>query len=467
MVLVAPGIAEPDTALLRDLLEIGPPVRREEEGNVELVLAPRSTQDGEGLSGRRPSAAVAVGLLEGLTDVLPLALGLHHRDGIEPREQHIIGPIALRRVRPHAPLGDGAVQAFLREGAPALGERLRVDLPAGGAELRVDEPARGRLVEVHVRAGESGLVNGGLEGLRGCGDGLRLERGQLRGVLRLDGLDGGFGRRLQRLHVPGALRFDVLRQALPQRALFCLLGGALLGGEALLGLFFHGGADGVQIDSALRQLRAQGFELRCERGVVACRVGRGDERPRIEVAIVAKGPLEPDPQLAGLLELVEGFAVIASAVVDGVVAAPPELVEQLARGEGQRAALREPTQHIDLGVSRVDVDTHLRGGPLRQDLPESPERPDARHRKLRKLPLRLGPQDDQPRIVVREEVEVTSWAGEHAPNETRAGRRREGARRRPPPWEPAQPARLGGMRRSKSLKLAVMALSLPTPAELL
>ncbi len=236
----AAHVVEPDAALGLELLEVGAPVGREEEGQAAGAPGAAGERDvalgGEGLG-------VAVGLGEGAGHIRAPALGLHHGHGLEAHEEDIVGATVGG-----GPLGDGLGAAGLGAGAVLVGEALRVRLPTGLAELRVDETAGVGFVQLQLLAGLVGGSGQLLQGLGWLGGGTGLEGGQLLGELFL----------------------GLLGELLPDVAVLGIAPGPLLRVEPAAGLGLGGGTGGLGVElrgaEALAQALQLGTRVRCSPG---------------------------------------------------------------------------------------------------------------------------------------------------------------------------------------------------------
>ena len=158
-------VAEPDAALGGELAQEWAPVRREGERNAVGAIRPPVLGVQHGFRRGREPAAVALGLLQRRRHIDVLALGLHHGDGCQSDEQHVVGRAAVR-----GPLGDRQVLVLLGASALRVDQGRGVRGPAGLPELLIDQLARLGLVEVDRR--RRGVRRGderghGLPGLRG------------------------------------------------------------------------------------------------------------------------------------------------------------------------------------------------------------------------------------------------------------------------------------------------------------
>ncbi|MFT3765751.1 MAG: hypothetical protein QM820_09570 [Minicystis sp.] len=363
VVLRAAGVAEPDAALGLDLPEIGPAVGGEEEGDAEA--AGPGARGEAGVRGEHEGLAVTVGLVfEDGGDVGAELLGLDDGDGFEAGEEDVVGAALLG-----GPLGDRLVLPLLRARAGGVRERRGVGLPAGGAELGVDDAPRVGLAERDGLAGRGGALDGGLHRGGSLVRGARLHGGDLGG-------EAGF----ERGEIALALGLRLLGEGLPELALLRELGRELLGAEPRPRLGLGGGARGLGGRGALRQLAPEQLELLADGGVLARRIGRGDEGSGIEPGVVAEGALEPDGQLARHLELVERLLVIAEALVDGAVAREADAGEQALGDAREHAPLAEPGDEVRLRLTRDRVEAEPRGRALRQHLGEEAQLGQARSR---------------------------------------------------------------------------------------
>jgi hypothetical protein len=361
MVRRAAGVEEPDAALDLQLAQVRPAVGGEQEG--DEVALPRSARRFEG-RGDVEAAAVALGLLDRSGDVLPGALGLHHRQRRQAAEQDVV-----RRTVGGGPLGDGQVASFPGTGAEAVAELVAVGVPAGVAQLQVDQLAGLGLVEGHRRGGFVRAL---------------VEFAALRRGLRLAvGTDGG-----QAAQVFGGLRLGLGGEG--QGRVGVAAGGFGVGlGEApgFVGeegaLLRRGGAPAFFVEP-----RGELGDPRTQRGGGIDRRLRGHERPRRERAVDDQ-LVVPDAQRAGRSESLDGVPGVAGDLVAGLVAesaddlerlddaavvdARGQLADQLGQGlagvegEARGAALGEALDELaQLDQRRVGVAVAVELGELRQ-----------------------------------------------------------------------------------------------------
>ena len=116
--------------------------------------------------------------------------------------------------------------------------------------------------------------------------------------------------------------------------------------------------------------------------------------------------MKPGRELERHLELVERLAMIAATFVHSEVARDAETMKQIDDEIGRRAALREPADEARLRVPRAAMKARPRRRALREDFTEEAKLAEARRRIFREEALGLGTEDDEVRIVVREELEA-------------------------------------------------------------
>jgi hypothetical protein len=340
-----------------------------------------------------------------------LTLGLDDCDGGEAGEEDVVCPAGLACLL-GGPLGDSEVLPALGAHAGGKSERLRVGLPAGGAQLAVDEHARRLLVELDRVAGLLGAQQGGGD-LRGrCGRRSGLHRGQLSLELGdlgercagASGLGGG------RLGVGARLLGD---QRLHDRDVLGGLPRALLGGHSArgggLGLAPHLlERPGRRLERrlVLLALLLEARELVVEPRLRLLRLGRGDERPGIELLVVAERALEPQRELTRHAQLMQRSVVVPRVLVGRGVSCPAQLVEDrpLLRPDG--VAVDEPLDALLLRLAGVDEAAELREGVHREQLGEEAQGDEGRHGVLGELRLGLRGEHHELRVVVREVREV-------------------------------------------------------------
>jgi hypothetical protein len=286
------------------------------------------------------------------------------------------------------------VAARSRAGAALPGECFRVRLPAGLAQLGVDEVAGVGLVQLELLAGPVGGVGELLEGLRRPGGGAGLEGGQL--------LDESL--------------FGLLGELLPGGAVLGVAAGALLGVEAAAGLGLGGGASRLHVEPRGIEGLAQALQLGGEGGVLLGGIGRRDEGAGLEVGLAAEGAVEPEAQLAGHLELVEGLAMGGAGLVDGLVAGDAQGFEELAhvRGEDRMRGLGELADELSLGEAAGGVEAEVGGDAPGEQLAELAQLHQAGDGVLGEVALGLGGQGHQQGVVGGEELEVRRGGRGHA-----------------------------------------------------
>src|SRR5262249_52067474 len=114
------------------------------------------------------------------------------------------------------------------------------------------------------------------------------------------------------------VRLDlVVRKRLPDGSIFTRLCGALLGGETHRKLGIGGFSRllastlcGLELRIARRNVIPQPLELTVERRIRSLRLRRRHERPRIELLVVPKRPLKPNPELPRHPKLMQRLTVV-------------------------------------------------------------------------------------------------------------------------------------------------------------
>jgi hypothetical protein len=244
-----------------------------------------------------------------------------------------------------------------------MGQQGGIGLPAGGAEMLVDQLAGGSLVQGDALASGPGTRNEGVELFGRSFLGLLLKALQLGGegnlgLLGLLGQGEGGGE---------VLRFlpDLLfrRQAAP-------LG---LAGRSQRGRHGRHGRRGRllrrQLPAHLSELGLESFDLPHTGALFNLRIGRRDERPRLERG-VRKGALEPGAQHPGEAEMEERLAVAPGGLVGRLIAGPAQAMEQLGRLGWHDTAVFEPPEQIELAVVDEEVNPAQGSGPLGEPFSE-------------------------------------------------------------------------------------------------
>lgn len=108
----------------------------------------------------------------------------------------------------------------------------------------------------------------------------------------------------------------------------------------------------------------------------------------------------------GDLELVQRLGLATGEIVDGLVAGAAELVEEIALRRADRIPIGEGIDDAPEIVPRIEEQSHLRGGALREDLAELPKLIERDVRVAREVLLGLRAESHEPSVVMGEEGEV-------------------------------------------------------------
>src|SRR6266852_30930 len=126
--------------------------------------------------------------------------------------------------------------------------------------------------------------------------------------------------------------------------------------------------------------------------------------------------MEPNPKLPRHLQLMQGLGVSAPGLVGGGVSCPAQVMEELTDLRRDHALVSKAVDEIELaGVGgRVHADDG--GNPAGGHLRELAQLDQCSGWVVCEVPLSLGTQSDQKRVVGLEEAEVRRrrWAGGHS-----------------------------------------------------
>src|SRR4051794_6916689 len=193
----------------------------------------------------------------------------------------------------------------------------------------------------------------------------------------------------------------VLRKRLPDRHIFSGFRGTLLGSQSLsrLGIRSLLGL----LDRTLRRLKlglvrrdfiAKPLQILMQRRVRLLRLGRRHEGPWLELLIVPKTPLEPNPKLPRHPELVQRLRVIALPLMDRGVSDAAEIVKDRPLRRADHVALPEPIDELLEALLAAQEETHLGGGALCENFGELPELEERDRRVAGEVLLRLRTERD-------------------------------------------------------------------------
>src|SRR5262249_23619330 len=144
------------------------------------------------------------------------------------------------------------------------------------------------------------------------------------------------------------------------------------------------------------------------------RIGRRDERSRLELRRTREAAYEPDGELARDAELMQCLSVIALRLVHCIIAGAAEGMEERALLCPDDAAIGEASDQIDLCVIRR-IETDVRCSTLCEELTELAELEERHDRIGREVLLGLHRERVEPHVVQCEEGEVrrsgrpTTW----------------------------------------------------------
>src|SRR5258708_6073743 len=117
-------------------------------------------------------------------------------------------------------------------------------------------------------------------------------------------------------------------------------------------------------------LLAQMLKTAVKRRIRLAWLGWRDERSRIELAVVAKAALKPHREFAGHSQLMQRFAMVAFALVNGRVAHAPQVVEERPLRRSDDVLLPQPIDELLLPLLLAEEKADLRGRALGEDLTE-------------------------------------------------------------------------------------------------
>ncbi len=216
-----------------------------------------------------------------------------------------------------------------------------------------------------------------------------------------------------------AVGVGLLGEPLPGLALGFGAGGALLGGQAAVGLGL-GRRLRLRRHALMRRLplgefTAQPLQFGLQGGAFGARVGWRDERAGREGAVAGDGPVEPDPQRPGVLQAGQRHPMITVEIVRGVVPGLAEDVEQVADLAGQHAAITQAAQQVGLLFLGGGPHSKLGRRQLRQKFGELPGLDDGGVRILGEEALGQGTQSFELDIMPRQEPEIERTRQKNSP----------------------------------------------------